>query len=272
MSNSVTCVSAKQGSSLASLLLKYNYQWNAQFDGNAVSIDNKNSITVGESTIILLSPNQNKLEFLQKYWRKELYKNGYLSTSHSEKFWDDAFEFLLAQDKQELKCESKNISFNDNFDFYKLKENPFIPDSSPTNGSSISFILQIGHKKMLFLGDSHSDLVKNELENHFKANDFPVFFDLVKLSHHGSFSNNSPELLELIDSDKWIISSNGKIHNHPDIETISWVLSKNDRVNRKIFFNYPLDICRKLSNSELEKKYNYKIIFPKTEEPIEISL
>jgi len=91
LSDSAICVSAKQGSSLASLLLKYKYQWNAQFDGNAVSTDYKNSITVGESTINLLSPNQTKLESLQKYWRKELYKNGYLDTSHTDEFWDDAF-------------------------------------------------------------------------------------------------------------------------------------------------------------------------------------
>lgn len=272
LSDSAICVSAKQGSSLASLLLKYKYQWNTQFDGNAVSIDYKNSITVGESTINLLSPNQKKLESLQKYWRKELYKNGYLGTSHSEKFWDDAFEFLLAQDKQELKCKSKNISYNDNIDFYKLKENPFIPDSSPTNGSSISFILKIGDKKMLFLGDSHSDLVESELKKHLGTNDFPVFFDLIKLSHHGSFSNNSPELLELIDSDKWIISSNGKIYNHPDIETLACILSKDDKINRKLFFNYPLAICQGLSNSELKKKHNYEIVFPEKEEIIEITL
>lgn len=271
-SNSATNVSVKQGSSLAALLLKYKYQWNIQFDGNVASTDYGNNIAVGEFTINMLSPNQKKLEVLQKYWRKELYKNGYLETSHSECFWDDAFEFLLAQDKQELKCEHKNISYSSDIDLYKLKENPFIPDSSPTNGSSISFILQAGDKKMLFLADSHSDLIENELKKHFQAKDFPVFFDLIKLSHHGSFSNNSPELLNFIDSDKWVISTNGKTHNHPDIETLAWILSKDNKTNRKLFFNYPLDICQKLSNTELQKKHNYEIIFRKKEESIEISL
>lgn len=272
LSNSATNVSAKQGSSLASLLLKYKYQWNTQFNGNAVSLDHKNSTTVGEFTVNLLSPNQTKLESLQKYWRKELYKNGYLDTSHTDGFWDDAFEFLLAQDKEELKYKSKTISYKNNIDFDKLKGGPFTPDTSPTNGSSISFILQVGDKKILFLGDSHSDLVESELKKHLCIKGLPIYFDLVKLSHHGSFSNNSPELLELIDSDKWIISSNGKIHNHPDIETLAWILTKDDKIKRNIFFNYPLAICLELSNSELKEKYNYEIIFPETEEPIEISL
>jgi beta-lactamase superfamily II metal-dependent hydrolase len=272
LSGSATNVSAKQGSSLASLLLKYKYQWNTQFHGNAVSLDHKNSITVGEFTVNLLSPHQTKLESLQKYWRKELYKNGYLDTSHTVGFWDDAFEFLLAQDKEELKYKSKTISYKNNIDFDKLKGGPFTPDTSPTNGSSISFILQVGDKKMLFLGDSHSDLVESELKKNLSTKEFPIYFDLVKLSHHGSFSNNSPGLLELIDSDKWIISSNGKIHNHPDIETLAWILTKDNKVKRNIFFNYPLAICQELSNLELKEKYNYEIIFPETEEPIEISL
>jgi beta-lactamase superfamily II metal-dependent hydrolase len=272
LSGSATNVSAKQGSSLASILLKYKYQWNTQFHGNAVSLDHKNSITVGEFTVNLLSPNQTKLESLQKYWRKELYKNGYLDTSHTDGFWDDAFEFLLAQDKEELKYKSKTISYKNNIDFDKLKGGPFTPDTSPTNGSSISLILQVGDKKMLFLGDSHSDLVESELKKHLSTKGFPIYFDLVKLSHHGSFSNNSPGLLELIDSDKWIISSNGKIHNHPDIETLAWILTKDNKIKRNIFFNYPLAICQELSNSELKEKYNYEIIFPETEEPIELSL
>lgn len=271
-SNSATNVSAKQGSSLASLLLKYKYPWNTQFNGKAVSLDHKNSTTVGEFTVNLLSPNQTKLESLQKYWRKELYKNGYLDTSHTGAFWDDAFEFLLAQDQEELKYKSKTISYKNNIDFNKLKDGQFIPDTSPTNGSSISFILQVGDKKMLFLGDSHSDLVENELKKHLGTKGLPIYFDLVKLSHHGSFSNNSPGLLELIDSDKWIISSNGKIHNHPDIETLAWILAKDNKIKRNIFFNYPLTICQELSSLELKEKHSYEIIFPETEEPIEISL
>ena len=272
LSDSVTYVSAKQGSSLASLLLKYKYQWNIQFDGKPVSIDYDNNITIGEFNVHVLSPNQEKLENLQKYWRKELYKNGYLDSPHSESFWDDAFEFLLARDKQELRCEHKNISYDSGIDFHKLKEKPFIPDSSPTNGSSISFILQIGDKRMLFLADSHSDVIANELKQHFQTKDFPIFFDLIKLSHHGSFANNSPELLDFIDSDKWIISTNGKTHNHPDIETLAWILTKDNKINRKLFFNYSLEICQKLSNIERQKKHNYEIIFPEKEKIIEISL
>lgn len=264
-------ISASQGSSLGAMLLKYKYPWNTHFNGKAISIENGNQVVIDENTkIILLSPDNDKLKYLYKYWRKELYKNGYLGTSHSSEFWDDAFEFLSAQEKQELRYTEQDISYKKSLDFQKLKETPFFQDTSPTNGSSISFILQILGRKMLFLGDSHPDLIVEQLKRHFAKNEFPVFFDVIKLSHHGSFSNNSPELLKMIDSDKYIISTNGKTYNHPDAETLAWIITKESLLKRTLYFNYPLEICSKLLNQDLKEKYNYDIVLPENGKAIRI--
>ncbi len=267
------CVSAKQGSSLATLLLKYNYPWNRQFEGNAVSLDTIRNVPIQKDiNIILLSPNNEKLGNLSNYWRKELYKNGYLEVPHSIEFWDDAFEYLLAQEKQELRYVEQNISHKNDIDFHRLKEYPYIPDISPTNGSSISFILQIGDRKLLLLADSHSDLIVKELKKIFQPEEFPVFFDLIKLSHHGSFSNNSPELLNMIDSDKIIISTNGKIFNHPDMETLAWIITKKNGIKRRLYFNYHHQVCHNLSDNEIKEKYNYEVVLLTKGETIEILL
>ena len=117
-------ISASQGSSLGAMLLKYKYPWNTHFNGKAISIENGNQVIIDENTkIILLSPDNNKLKYLHKYWRTELYKNGYLDTSHSSEFWDDAFEFLLAQEKQELRYAEQDVSYKKSLDFQKLKKN-----------------------------------------------------------------------------------------------------------------------------------------------------
>lgn len=264
-------ISASQGSSLAAMLLKYNNPWNTHFNGKAISLENGNPVLIDESTkIILLSPDNDKLKYLYKYWQKELYKNGYLGTSHSCEFWDDAFEFLLAQEKQELRYAEQQVSYKKSLNFQKLKVTSFVQDTSPTNGSSISFILQILDKRMLFLGDSHPDLIVEQLKKYFTKDEFPVFFDVIKLSHHGSFSNNSPELLEMIDSDKYIISTNGKTYNHPDAETLAWIITKKSSKQRKLYFNYPLDICNKLSSVDLKEKYNYDIVLPENGNAIKI--
>jgi beta-lactamase superfamily II metal-dependent hydrolase len=264
-------ISASQGSSLGAMLLKYNYPWNTHSNGKAITVETGNPVLIDKNArIILLSPDNNKLKYLTRYWRRELYKNGYLDTSHSPEFWDDAFEFLLAQEKQELRYVEQQVSHQKSLNFHKLKVTPFVQDTSPTNGSSISFILQILDRTMLFLGDSHPDLIVEQLKKYFAKDEFPVFFDVIKLSHHGSFSNNSPELLEMIDSDKYIISTNGKTYNHPDAETLAWIITKKGSIQRKLYFNYPLDICNKLSSMELKKKYNYDIVLPENGNAIKI--
>ena len=59
-------------------------------------------------------------------------------------------------------------------------------------------------------------------------------FDAVKLSHHGSYNNNSPELIKLIVSDKWLVSTNGDKYNHPDMPTLAHIITKGKGM--KIYF------------------------------------
>ena len=98
-------ISAEQGSSLGALILKSGYNWNSAFGGKAVSINNLDVISLDEKTTLrILSPNNDKLARLKKLWNKELYKKGY-KILEDDTNYDDAFEFLLAQEK-----EKKNLS------------------------------------------------------------------------------------------------------------------------------------------------------------------
>lgn len=263
-------ISGEQGSNLASLVIKSEIAWNKQFDGNAVEISNPLIVLDNAIKIRLLSPNKDKLDLLYKFWKKELYKKGLIDKNHTQEFWDDAFEFLLAKEKQKLKKDVKLISGQEEYDFEKILENPFEIDDSSTNGSSISFILEINDKKILILGDAHPDIIVESLKKIY--DDFPIYFNLIKLSHHGSFANNSPELLAMIDSDKFVFSTNGGIYNHPDIETVAWIVTKKDVRSRILYFNYELAITNKLMNDKYKEKYNYNIIIPEFEEPLEIDL
>lgn len=269
----VNDISAIQGSSLASLLLQYSYSWNSQFDGQAVSVDKKNNIQLSEnSRIILLSPNLRKLDNLCRFWRKELYKKGLLDSTHTTDFWDDAFEFLLSEEKEVLKSQAKNISHSNDIDFLKLKDAHYVADTSVTNGSSISFILEIDERKILFLADSHSELIEAELRKLFKDDEFPIYFDLVKLSHHGSYSNNSPQLFDMIESHKWVFSTNRKVYNHPDLETIAQIICKKNKMERTLIFNYYHEISEMLANIRLQEKYNYNLFVAKEGEILEVEL
>lgn len=116
------------------------------------------------------------------------------------------------------------------------------------NSSSIAFVLRSFDLSMLFLGDSHPHLIKKtmELAGYSIKNKLKV--DIVKVSHHGSKNNTMNDVLDMIDCNRFIISTNGgsSDHTHPDRETIARIIHHQERVKcdypvqRKIYLNYPL--------------------------------
>jgi len=264
-------ISAVQGSTLASLLKKHNYNWNTQFKNNLVSTDSEIEIISNDITFKILSPNNDKLEELKKYWKKELYKKGFSSDENLIDFNEDAFEYILSLEKEKRRLAKKNVSSSSSVSIEDLAEDDFIEDDTATNGSSIAFIIENKKHKFLFLADSHPSIIVQNLKQFYKDEEFPVKFDLIKIAHHGSKSNTSPELLTLIDSEKYIFSTNGLIHNHPDNETIARIISRPSEFTRNLYFNYPLEILNALKNESIMEKYNFKIIENSDEKPIEFN-
>lgn len=110
---------------------------------------------------------------------------------------------LAAWDEEERKAKSaKPIAGTFDYDvpIEDLMKTPFKEDTGVWNGSSIAFLFEAQGKRILFLGDSHPSVVAESLRNKFKCSEGdPLKLDLVKVSHHGSAGNTSPELLNLID-------------------------------------------------------------------------
>lgn len=200
-------ISAKQGSSLASLIKKGGYNWNAQFNGEAVVIDNQSVVQLTEKIkLVLLSPSLQKLEDLRKYWLSELRKLGHIGKEEIDLFYDDAFEFSVSRENEGIESQKSISATKLDIDFLSNKE--FKEDTSVTNGSSISFVLEYDGRKILFLGDSHPSIIEESLKKIYSEE--VIWFDAIKVSHHGSKSNTSPQLLALVDSDYYFISTNSK--------------------------------------------------------------
>jgi len=265
-------ISAEQGSSLASMILDGKYSWNSEFDGNAVSVDNLSTITINdEIKLSLLSPDNEKLQKLEKTWRKELKKKGYFDELKEGEYYDDAFEFMIAKLREPKRLKESNIS-NGTPKIDELIQIPFEEDNTSPNGSSIAFIIEYRNMRVLFLGDSHPSLIVKNLRELYDEKDFPLQFDLIKTSHHGSWSNISPELLGLIDSTRFVFSTNGKGHNHPDQETVAHIVSRNTSVLRNLYINYPSVVLKKFDNKSLKEKYNYDIREGDGKSALEINL
>lgn len=130
--------------------------------------------------------------------------------------------------------------------------NEFKEDDAVHNGSSIAFILEIEDKKMMFLGDAHPSVIVDSLKQLRYSKDRKLKIDLMKVSHHGSKANTSDELLDMIECDKFIISTDGSKHGLPNKETIARIVNKHEKC--KIYFNYPKLIDDVFNEDELRSE------------------
>ncbi len=259
-------ISAKQGCTLSALIAKNGILWNTPSKGYTIMAPM--TFPLGDAIIHVLSPNNEDIEALESFWKKRLIKDGLLKKTHSEEYWDDAYEFSISKDMPGFHFHEKKVSKS--YDLLMLCKEAYEPDSSASNGSSISFVLETEGKRLLFLGDSHAETVVASLRTLYCEEKAPYKFDAVKLSHHGCYNNNSPELFSLIVSDKWLISTNGDKYNHPDMSTLAHIITSG--VNNQLYFNYPLPVCQELLKPDYHEGHDFDVIMPEGDKGITITI
>lgn len=163
--------------------------------------------------IQILSPTNKKLEKLLTEFKKP--KNNYF-TSGGKSDWNISLSDFIKEE---------------NSNKYKFDEDDSVP-----NGSSIAFALTFNEKNYLFLGDSHPTDIIESLNDLGFSKENPLISELLKVSHHGSCRNTNKELLEIIKTDNYIISSDGTSDNLPHKRTFARIVNENP--NATIHFNY----------------------------------
>lgn len=142
-------------------------------------------------------------------------------------------------------------------------------NSKLANASSIAFILTCDNLSILMLGDSYPQNVEKYLrEVKGYSEEKPLVVDFVKVSHHGSKNNTSNSLLDIIQCDKFIISTNGGNgrSNHPDRTAIAHILchpKRNMDTKVHLYFNHKMELIEAngipfLNNGECEK-WNFEV-------------
>lgn len=139
-----------------------------------------------------------------------------------------------------------------------IENDSFAEDKSIHNGSSISFILEYEDKKLLFMGDAHPQVIVDNLSELGYSKDSPLEVEFLKISHHGSKANTSHELLEMIDTNKYIISSNGDKHQLPDKQCLSRIINHNNKA--EFFFNYPELIDKIFSEEDYVENPEFEVV------------
>lgn len=182
----------------------------------------------------ILSPNIEKLKLLLEKWEFEMPN----STTGVVK--NDYDQTLL------------ELSKNDFFE----------EDDAKHNGSSIAFILTYNDINFLFLSDSHPSVIINSLKKLNFSGENPLTTQIVKVSHHGSKKNMNEELFNIINSDIFIISTDGKRYKHPNKQLLARLIlnSKKRGKNIKIYFNYPDQIGKIFSDIDFTDFNNFQAL------------
>jgi ribonuclease BN (tRNA processing enzyme) len=270
-------ISDTEGTALGALILKGKYNWNSLFNGKSVSTDScsKESININnEVKVKILSPSSIELKELNDYWIDKLRNNkNFKGEITSDSIFDDAFEFLIGQ-SYEKKLQKKYKLIGNTQDWSEVAIDEEEPHIEIPNKSSISFVLEFEHKKILFTGDADPKRLVDSLKYYYKECDkIKIDFDAIKVSHHGSLNNTDKKLLSIMDSNIYLISTSGALFNHPDLETIAKIVcrDRDKKEKRKLVFNY-VDTANRFDNPEMKQKYKFEIIKPDKPDSIEIIL
>lgn len=239
-----------EGTSLSYILNKQLLRCNELVLGQAIFIENTKKFDIGALKFEVISPDSATLSELKNNWQYKLDERG-IKPKIINKSFANSFEAYI-QSFENSTAHTTLISSSKVNSIESLANEPFVPDSSLTNKSSFSFLIEHNNKRVLYLGDCHAETVISWLdENQIRM----IKVDAVKVSHHGSKNNTSLDLLKRIDCQKYLISTNGKSHGHPHLETLARIAIINQHTKTNIYFNYDLKNIPTWFKHELYESY-----------------
>jgi len=245
-----TVLGAAQAEKVTEGIIQARLAWNSQFTSGVVSVDSPEAkeriVLEGGLQITLLSPSDKELAKLIPVWNREL-ENAHLRTT-------DQGEVEEAITRGRVRLGSPDVQM--------LASVQFVEDKAQANGSSVAFIAEKGDKRVLMGADSHPSVLEESLKALGAFEGKPIKLDCLKVPHHGSKFNTSPDLLKLIDCTRFAFSTDGSRHNHPDGETIARILHSDLSRKKTLYFNYRHESAEQWDREELRERWNYECVFP----------
>jgi beta-lactamase superfamily II metal-dependent hydrolase len=240
---------AKQGEELSKALVSRKLPWNKAFGGDAVCVADDEPLPEvklpGGLKLTLLSPTRTELAALVPVWEKEVAAAGMVPGQGAiEPEESDLLGPVGPLDPDEL-----------------VKEK-FKSDDSEANGASMAFLAEFDGKSVLLTGDAHAGVLEAGLRRLAEQRGVEkVRVDAFKLPHHGSRYNLSSDLLDVLECDRYLVSTNGSTKSrHPDPVAISRIVAR--RENAVIEFNYRSETTTPWEASSLQFEYDYTTVYP----------
>lgn len=203
-----------EGDTLAKLIEGV-YPWNFRFDGGPIKVGNKQPLEMpGGLKVWVLSPDQDRLTRLAVEWG-------------DGKVVPEGSDPAVPKDLLGRKDEWPPLEFAD------LASAPRSSDGSIPNGSSIALLLEFDERRVLLTGDAFATVVGDAINGYW---DNPPVVHLLKVSHHGSKANTTEKLLKTLQCKRFLISTSGKGHGHPDHVLIARLVGSTHQP--ELIFNY----------------------------------
>ena len=195
--------------------------WNLAFDKGPIVVPPDGPLPTkmiaGGARITLLSPIPMGLQRLRRTWQKALDEVKVTPGDAAE-----AIALLAKTDRFDEATRGGPTK--------TLGRDPSVP-----NGSSIAFLFEFGSSVSLFAGDAHAGVLADSLRRLAAERGVEkIKLDLFKLAHHGSRGNITPDVVSLLDCERFLISTDGSKFGHPDVEAIDLLEGKG-----AILTNYP---------------------------------
>lgn len=246
-------ISAMQSKSFEVLCSELGYCVNYQFAKQVVKRNPDNDvkspndkIRLGAFDITVLSPNDGLIDKLANELNIELIKMfGKKYQINENHLFLDFYEKLMLLKKEEPISSNVLISAKSD-EIESWLGTSTLAAMNDVNQASI--VVQIEYKgmKMLFTGDSDSELWHDFLE---------PYYDVIKISHHGTLKPNLCLIKKTVGK-HILISTNGKKYGHPEKDLVANLILHN---KGELHFNYDINI--KDVVLENQGKYNYKASF-----------
>jgi hypothetical protein len=220
-----------EGRDLMKLAKNLNISINSQFGGDPIVTEEDDKvIKLQNLKFSILGPTQKNLDKLKRIW--DDWESSHL---RAESTIDDDYKGLQAL------------------------------DSSITNLSSITFLVESEGKRMLFTGDGlGNDILESLSKRGLLDPRGRLHVDILKVPHHGSERNVSEEFFEAITADTYIISANGRDDN-PSFLTLKWIIESGKKYHRKVTIvatNKTENIKKALQDYD-SKQFQYSFVFLK---------
>jgi beta-lactamase superfamily II metal-dependent hydrolase len=231
-------ISIRQAKDLVNYLQGKELPFEGLIQGQTIEVSNELSLEI-------ISPTQAELDsYYEKY-------NAQVDTS----------VLNIKETEISLSTASKSI-----MEWAKQPDSYLKKSDDIANASSIAFVLNFRDKKVLFLADSHPEVISDYLLKQGFNSKQKAKFDFIKLSHHGSAKSISKQLLNMISCNNFIISTNGgkAKSKHPSVETIAKLailVDRNGSNEINFYFNHSILSIETRNGSLLstEERLLYKI-------------